>query len=86
MKRCTQTYRKWTKELAEQENVNFVDLNDLTARKFDLIGQEDAKRYYKDLVHTSKEGAIMNAESVIEGIGQLDECNLKSFLNSYYSE
>lgn len=86
MKRCTQTYRKWTKELAEQENVNFVDLNDLTARKFDLIGQEDAKRYYKDLVHTSKEGAIMNAKSVIEGIGQLDECNLKSFLNSYYSE
>lgn len=86
MKRCTQTYRKWTKELAEQENVNFVDLNDLTARKFDLIGQEDAKRYYKDLVHTSKEGAIMNAKSVIEGIGQLDKCNLKSFLNSYYSE
>lgn len=83
MKRCTQTYRKWTKELAEQENVYFVDLNDLTAKKFDLIGQEGAKAYYKDLVHTSKEGAIMNAESVIEGIRQLDKCNLKSFQIGY---
>lgn len=84
MKRCTQTYRKWTKELAEQENVNFVDLNDLTASKFDLIGPEDAKVYYKDLVHTSKEGAIMNAESVAEGISRLEKCDLKSFLNSHY--
>ena len=84
MKRCAQTYRKWTKELAEQEMVHFVDLNDLTAGKFDLIGQENAKIYYKDLVHTSKEGAVMNAESVIEGISRLDECNLKKFLDSYY--
>lgn len=64
--------------------VHFVDLNDLTAGKFDLIGQENAKIYYKDLVHTSKEGAVMNAESVIEGISRLDECNLKKFLDSYY--
>lgn len=82
MKRCTQTYRKWTKELAEQENVNFVDLNDITARKFDFIGQEGTKIYYKDLVHTSKEGAVMNAESVIMGIRQLDGCDLKNFLKN----
>lgn len=36
------------------------------------------------MVHTSKEGAVMNAESVIEGISRLDECNLKKFLDSYY--
>lgn len=86
MKRCTQTYRKWTMELAQQENVYFVDLNELTAAKFDLIGEDKAKSYYKDMVHTTKEGAIMNAVSVVEGIRDLKHCKLKKYLKTDYAD
>lgn len=86
MKRCTQTYRKWTMELAQQENVYFVDLNELTAAKFDLIGESKAQSYYKDMVHTTKEGAIMNAASVVEGIRDLKHCNLKKYLKTDYAD
>ena len=84
MKRCTQTYGKWTMELAQQENVYFVDLNELTAAKFDLIGENKVESYYKDMVHTSKKGAIMNAESVVEGICRLQNCDLKKYLKKDY--
>ena len=33
-----------------------------------------------DMVHTSKEGAMINAEAVIEGIRYLEKCRLKNYL------
>ena len=80
MRRCTQTYAKWSREVAEQENAYFVDLNDIAAKKFETVGEEKTKSHYMDMVHTSKEGAIINAEAVIEGIRYLEKCRLKSYL------
>lgn len=80
MRRCTQTYAKWSREVAEQENAYFVDLNDIAAKKFETIGEEKTKSHYMDMVHTSKEGAIINAEAVIESIRYLEKCRLKSYL------
>lgn len=80
MRHCTQTYAKWSREVAEQENAYFVDLNDIAAKKFETVGEEKTKSHYMDMVHTSKEGAIINAEAVIEGIRYLEKCRLKSYL------
>lgn len=80
MRRCSQTYAKWSKEVAEQENVYFVDLNDLAARKYESLGEKKTKPYFFDMVHTSREGAVIHAEAVIEGIRSLDGCCLKKYL------
>lgn len=68
VKRCDNTYGLWAKEVAAQEGVTFVDLNAITADKLEKIGKEKSASYFVDAVHNTKEGAILNAESVIEGI------------------
>jgi hypothetical protein len=80
MNRCDKTYGKWSKEVAEQEGVSFIDLNDLTANKFEAIGKEKTAAYYADSVHNTQEGAVLNAESVVEGIRSLQNCDLKDYL------
>ena len=80
MNRCDQTYGKWSKEVAEQEGVGFIDLNDRTAKKFEAMGKEKAAAYYGDSVHNTQEGAVLNAESVVEGIRSLTDCDLKNYL------
>lgn len=80
MNRMTENYTKWAKEVAQQENVAFIDLNDITAKKCELLGKEKTASLFMDSVHTTKEGAIMNAESVIEGIKEIMSFPLIPFL------
>ena len=80
MNRCDQTYGKWSKEVAEQEGVGFIDLNNLSASKFEAMGKDKTASYYADSVHNTQQGAVLNAESVVEGIKALPDCNLKDYL------
>jgi rhamnogalacturonan acetylesterase len=78
--RANNDYGKWAKEVAEQEGVIFIDLNAITADKYDLWGAEKVKEYFPgDHTHTSQEGARINAASVVEGI----RMNKKNGLNGY---
>ena len=78
--RCDLTYGKWSKEVAEQEDVFFIDLNERTACKLEQNGKEKAAGYFVDSVHNTEEGAKMNSESVIEGIRELKECSLNDYI------
>lgn len=78
--RMTDTYSKWAQEVADQEGVAFIDLNARTADKCDHKGEEQGRLLYKDTVHTTKEGAIINGESVIEGIQALPELGLNDYI------
>lgn len=80
MYRLNETYGKWSKEIAEQEGVAYIDMNELTAKKFEEMGEEKAKDYFKDSVHTTYEGALMNCESGIEGLSQLRNCDLIKYI------
>ncbi|WP_255493375.1 rhamnogalacturonan acetylesterase [Dysgonomonas sp. HDW5B] len=80
MNRMTETYTKWAKEVAAQENVPFIDLNDLTAQKCDALGQVKVKELYKDNVHTTRDGALMNGQSVIEGLVALPDFGLQKYI------
>ncbi|WP_184549444.1 rhamnogalacturonan acetylesterase [Mucilaginibacter sp. FT3.2] len=74
-------YGKWAAEVAQQQNVPFIDLNGITARKYNLLGPERVKAYFPaDHTHTNREGAIINAESVIEGIRSIPCFQLNDFL------
>lgn len=80
MNRMTETYTKWAKEVAAQENVPFIDLNDLTAQKCDALGQAKVKELYKDNVHTTRDGALMNGQSVIDGLLTLPDFGLQKYI------
>ena len=78
--RADKDYGKWAKEVADEEGALFIDLNAITADKYDAWGPEKVKTYFPgDHTHTNQEGARINAASVAEGI----KMNPKNLLNQY---
>jgi hypothetical protein len=78
--RASNDYGKWAKEAADAEGALFIDLNAITAEKYDEWGPEKVKTFFPgDHTHTNEEGARINATSVVDGI-KADRGNL---LNQY---
>lgn len=80
--RANDNYGKWTAETAVATGAFFIDLNKILADEYDAGGVEKAKLFFteKDHTHTNKDGAIMNAGSVIKGLKLLPACKLNGFL------
>ncbi|MDR1631622.1 MAG: rhamnogalacturonan acetylesterase, partial [Dysgonamonadaceae bacterium] len=84
--RNSANYGGWAKQVAEAENVPFIDLNERVAGEYDKIagkfGQAviDSVYFYGDHTHTSLTGAKLNARQVIAGIRALADCSLKDYL------
>lgn len=79
--RSNKTFGLWAKQVAEAENVPFIDLNEITARKYEHFGKEKVKyMFYGDRIHTSAFGARVNAGSAVEGIRTYPGLELASFL------
>ncbi|MFD2162153.1 rhamnogalacturonan acetylesterase [Paradesertivirga mongoliensis] len=69
VKRADNDYGKWAKEAAELDGALFVDLNKITADKYDIMGPEKVKELFPgDHTHTNQAGARINAASVAEGL------------------
>jgi len=67
--RNNQSFGLWTRQIAEEKNVPFVDLNEITARKYDRFGKaKTSTMFYGDATHTSAFGAKENALSAREGV------------------
>ena len=74
--RMTETYTQWCKDIAQEMNVPFIDLNGITADAYESwakYGLQYAKNrvntmFYGDGIHTSAFGAKVNAESAVKGI------------------
>lgn len=70
--RGTDSYGGWTQQVAAKDHVGFVDLNEITARKYDALGEAGVEPMFGDPhTHTTAAGAIMNAESVVAGLKAL---------------
>lgn len=80
MMRNDQTYGKWSKEIAEQENVPYIDMNDILAHKYEAIGKEATKSYFVDRVHTTFEGAILECKAAIEGLAKMKDYPLNQYV------
>ncbi|MCP2028241.1 lysophospholipase L1-like esterase [Flavobacterium sp. HSC-32F16] len=62
VERRTDTYIKWSKEIAEKEGVLYIDLSEAVAQKYEALGKEKVKVFFpKDHTHTGIEGADLNA-------------------------
>jgi lysophospholipase L1-like esterase len=67
--RNTDTYAGWTHQVADAMKVDFIDLNEITGRKYDALGPAAVEPLFGDPhTHTTVAGAIMNAESVVAGL------------------
>ncbi|MBB4044250.1 lysophospholipase L1-like esterase [Bacteroides reticulotermitis] len=85
--RVNQTFGLWAKQVAEEQSVPFIDLNDITARKFEQFGKEKVKyMFYIDRIHTSAFGAKVNAESAAEGIRTYQGLELSNYLKPLVSD
>ena len=79
--RVNQTYGLWSKQVAKKEKVPFIDLNEITAQKYEKFGKEKVKTmFYLDRIHTSAFGARVNAESAVEGIRGYKGLKLANYL------
>jgi len=72
--RASKDYGKWAGEVAQQEGVPFLNLNEIVARHYEQLGQEKVAAELfgpTDHTHTTPAGARVNAECVAEGIRDL---------------
>lgn len=83
VKRADKDFGKWAEEIAKEEGVFFINLNAITADKYDVLGPEKVKAFFPgDHTHTNEEGARLNAASVTEGIRQNSALGLNKFIKS----
>lgn len=80
--RANNDYGLWAKQAAELEGAFFIDLNGITADKYDKLGPDETKKFFPgDHTHTNPEGADLNAQSVIEGLKLQKNISLNNFVN-----
>lgn len=80
-KRDNADYGLWARQIAEETGACFIDLNSSIADAYDEMGVSAVKAFFpKDNTHPNKEGSIINAQKVVEGIAALKKCTLKEYL------
>lgn len=63
------SYGLWAKQIAERNNVTFIDLNDKMASKLEKFGEKKVTGTYfykRDHTHTSARGALMAASIIVD--------------------
>jgi lysophospholipase L1-like esterase len=80
--RQTDTHAGWAREVAAQEGVGFIDLNDLIATRYEALGAEKVDALFADPhTHTSQAGADLNAVVVAEALRVLPGAPLAAMLS-----
>jgi lysophospholipase L1-like esterase len=65
-------YAGWARQVAEQEHIGFIDLNNIIADRYDALGEAAVEPLFADPhTHTSLAGAEINAEAVVIGLKRL---------------
>ncbi|WP_241652676.1 rhamnogalacturonan acetylesterase [Leeuwenhoekiella marinoflava] len=80
--RNDKSYGLWAKQIAEEEGVTFINLNDKMASAMEAKGEDlvTGHLFYKrDHTHTSAKGAVLAASLIAEGLTESDN-SLKHFL------
>ena len=72
----------WAKQVAEEEKVPFVDHSEITADLYEKMGRESVAKFFPaDHTHTSTDGGVTNAETLIAGLKTLPNMPLVDYLN-----
>ncbi|HVW21586.1 MAG TPA: prolyl oligopeptidase family serine peptidase [Opitutaceae bacterium] len=72
----------WIRQVAREEHAPFVDHSGLSGAVFDRLGREATAKYFPaDHTHTSTEGAVVNAETMVAGLRTLRLPAIEAGLN-----
>ncbi len=76
----------WAAEVARQEKIDFIDLNELVARQYDALGRDAVMKLFPattpdEHTHTNLAGAELNARTVINALKAIPKQPLQAFLN-----
>lgn len=78
--RADQDFGLWARQVAEQEGAYFIDLNKITADRYQKMGPDKVKQLFPtDHTHTNSKGALINAESVMKGLKKQKQIGLHVF-------
>jgi beta-glucosidase len=85
-RRDNTTHAAWAAEVAKSNDVPFVDLYELIARKYESLGTNAVDKLYvpspREKLHTGWDGAVINAGCVIAGLKGLKDDPLAPFLSA----
>jgi lysophospholipase L1-like esterase len=83
-RRDNTTHAAWAAAVAKETETPFVDLYELIARKYETLGMEKVDSLFApapmEHLHTGWDGAVINAELVVEGLRQIGSNPLAGFL------
>jgi lysophospholipase L1-like esterase len=71
IRRSASSQAGWARDVAAQEKADFIDLNELVARRYDAMAKDEVDALFCGSPHTSWAGAVFNAETVISGLKAL---------------
>ena len=83
VKRTPVSYPHWAMEVAREEKVKCIDLNQLMTEKMDSFGENQVTgRFFlaSDHTHTTEEGAILSASLMIRGMKKSKKCHLAKWM------
>jgi lysophospholipase L1-like esterase len=79
--RNSDSYQKWAAEVAAQEHIGYIDLNEMIAAKYDELGPEKVEPLFGDEhTHTSRAGAELNADCVVTGLRRLGQLSVLGWM------
>jgi rhamnogalacturonan acetylesterase len=80
--RQTDTFVKWSKQVADAGGAFFIDLNDVSGKRFEKETPANMNKYFNpDKTHSTPAGALLNAESVVMGIRAFKDLKLNDTLS-----
>jgi lysophospholipase L1-like esterase len=83
MTRGADTYGGWAREAAQATGGLFVDLNEITAERYEALGKAKVDTLFVDEhTHTNAEGADINARSIVAGLKGMPKCPLTPYLSA----
>jgi lysophospholipase L1-like esterase len=86
MRRDLDSHAGWAAQVAKEENVDFIDLNELIARRYDKLGREKVMPLFSpeatETTHTGWDGAVLNAEIVVSGLKALKDDPLTPYFSA----
>ncbi len=77
------TYAVWAADAAKQAGAQFIPLNAMIVKKYNAAGESKVTDTYfpvGETTHTDWAGAILNAQTVVEGLKALDHSDLVKYL------
>ena len=89
--RRNSNYEGWAAEVAAQEKIGFIDLNEIIARKYDELGRAAVMKLYPQVTpdehtHTNLAGAVLNAQCIVAGLKALKGDPLAPFFSKAAKE